>query len=128
MQFVKNVPGAPNPVGPYSPAVKVGGLVFLAGQVGLDPKSGAMVEGGLEAQIKQVLSNLSAVLEASGSGVGKIALTTIFLANIADAKVVNEIYGKWVVPTAEPARQTVAVKDLPLGALIEISVIAAVEG
>ena len=125
MEFVKNVVGAPKPVGPYSPAVKSNGLVFLAGQIGLDAQSGVMVEGGVEAQARQVLANISAVLDASGSSADKIVMTTIFLANIADSKLVNEIYSKFVNLEAPPARQTVAVKDLPLGALVEISVIAA---
>ncbi|MFN8389817.1 MAG: Rid family detoxifying hydrolase [Bdellovibrionota bacterium] len=124
MEFIKNVTGAPKPVGAYSPAVKANGFVFLAGQVGLDPESGALVEGGLEAQAKQVMKNLSAVLSASGSSPSEIVMTSIFLANIADAKAVNAIYGDWVNADAAPARQTFAVKDLPLGALVEISVIA----
>jgi len=125
MDFIKNVPGAPKPVGPYSPAVKAGELVFLAGQVGLEPESGSLVTG-IEAQTKQVLDNIGAVLAASGSSPKKIVLTTIFLANIGDAKVVNEIYSGFVDSERPPARQTVAVKDLPLGALVEISVIATV--
>jgi len=126
MNYIRNVPGAPKPVGAYSPAVVTNGLVFVAGQVGLDPETGALVGGGLEAQTKQVLANLAAVLKASGSSPEKIAMTTIFLANIADAKVVNELYGAFVNAERLPARQTVAVKDLPLGAVVEISVIAAV--
>ena len=125
MEFVKNVEGAPKPVGAYSPAVKANGFVFLAGQVGLDPSTGALVEGGLEAQTKQVLKNLAAVLNASGTSTQKIVMTTIFLANIQDAKAVNELYGQFVSADAAPARQTLAVKDLPLGALVEISLIAA---
>lgn len=126
MDFIKNAAGAPKPVGAYSAAVRANGFLFLAGQVGLDPNSGALVEGGVEAQARQVLKNISAVLTAADSSPEKIVLTTIFLANIADAKLVNEIYGTFVNPERAPARQTVAVKDLPLGAQIEISVIAAV--
>jgi 2-iminobutanoate/2-iminopropanoate deaminase len=127
MEFVKNVPGAPKPVGAYSPAVKSNGLVFLAGQVGIDPATGALVEGGLKAQAEQVLKNLDAVLQAAGSTRSHVVMTTIFLADIAAAKEVNELYGRWVNADAAPARQTVAVKDLPLGALVEISLIAAAE-
>ncbi len=126
MDYIREIAGAPKPVGNYSPAVVANGFVFVAGQVGLDPVSGSLVEGGLEAQTKQVLKNLEAVLNASGSGPEKITMTTIFLANIADAKVVNDLYGTFVKPERLPARQTVAVKDLPLGAVVEISVIAAV--
>ena len=124
MEFITDVPGAPKPVGAYSPAVKANGFVFLAGQVGLHPETGTLVDGGVEAQAKQVLANIRAVLAASGSAVDKIVMTTIFLANISDSKAVNELYGTFVSPHALPARQTVAVKDLPLGALVEISIIA----
>ncbi len=124
MEFIKNVPGAPKPVGAYSPAVKANGFVFLAGQIALDTETGALISGGVDAQAKQVLKNIDAVLKASGSSPQQIVLATIFLANIADAKIVNEIYGGFVDPERAPARQTVAVKDLPLGALVEISVIA----
>lgn len=125
MQFVNNAQGAPTPVGAYSQAVVHSGVAYLAGQVGIDPATGAIVEGGLEAQTKQVLKNLSAVLSAVNSSPSQILMTTIFLAEIASAKTVNELYGAFVDSKNPPARQTVAVKDLPLGALVEISLIAA---
>ena len=125
MKALRDIPNAPKPVGPYSPAVMSGGLLFCAGQIALDPQTMQLVPGGVEAQTKQVMENLSAVLKAAGSDFSRVAMTTIFLTNIADGKVVNEIYGKYVSPDAPPARQTVAVKDLPLGALVEISLIAA---
>lgn len=124
MEVITNVSGAPKPVGPYSPAIRAGGLLFLAGQVGIDPETGSLVGGGLEAQLRQVLKNLGAVLAHCGSGPEKIVMTTIFLTNISDSRIVNEVYGEFVNREAPPARQTVAVKELPLGALIEISVIA----
>ncbi len=124
MEFIKEAPGAPKPVGAYSAAVKANGFVFLAGQIALDPETGTMAEGGVEVQAAQVLKNIEAVLRASGSSPKQIAMTSVFLANIADAKVVNELYTKFVDPNRAPARQTFAVKDLPLGALVEISVIA----
>ena len=124
MEFVREAAGAPKPVGAYSAAVKAGGFIFLAGQIGLDPETGTLVEGGLEAQTRRVLQNLDAVLRQCGSSPKRITMTTIFLTNIADAKVVNELYGQFVDPSAAPARQTVAVKELPLGAVVEISVIA----
>ena len=126
MECVNDVQAAPKPVGAYSQAVKAGGLVFCAGQVGLDPVNGNIVSGGIEAQTGQVLSNLNAVLEAAGSSRDRILMTTIFLANISDAPKVNALYGDFVNNEAPPARQTVAVKELPLGALIEISLIAEV--
>lgn len=125
LKHINNAPGAPVPVGAYSQAVQVGSTLYLAGQIGLDPSSGALVEGGVEMQTKQVLANIDAVLRFAGSAPDRIAMTTIFLANISDAKLVNELYGAFVNPAAAPARQTLAVKDLPLGALVEISVIAA---
>lgn len=124
MKSIKEIPGAPAPVGPYSPAIVAGGLVFCSGQIALDPSSGKMVDGGVEEQTKQVLKNLRAVLEASGSSVEKIAMTTIFLSDISFGAVVNELYAEFVDSENPPARQTVAVKDLPLGALVEISAIA----
>ena len=124
MDFIKNVSGAPKPVGAYSSAVKAGDFVFLAGQIALDPETGSLVSGGVDAQAVQVLKNIDAVLNAAGTSSRQIVLSTIFLANIADSKIVNEIYGGYVDPERAPARQTVAVKDLPMGALVEISVIA----
>lgn len=126
MEFINDAPGAPKPVGAYSQAVEVGGLVFLAGQVGLDPNTGELVTGGLEAQTKQVLENLRAVLTAAGSSPDQVLMTTIFLTEITDSKVVNGLYSEFVNLKAPPARQTIAVKALPLGALVEMSLIAAV--
>lgn len=124
MQAITNIPGAPAPVGAYSPAIKSGQLVFCSGQIALDPSTNKIVAGGVEAEAKQVLKNLEAVLVAAGSSPKKILMTTIFLANIADAKTVNALYSDFVNLDAPPARQTLAVKDLPLGAQVEISVIA----
>lgn len=113
---------APAAVGPYSQAIKIGGLVFTAGQIGIDPATGKL-QVGLESQTKQVLVNLKAVLEAAGSGMADIIKTTIFLADMADFGAVNNIYGNFF-EEAPPARSTVAVAGLPLGALVEIEAIA----
>ncbi|RUA18296.1 MAG: hypothetical protein DSY55_00400 [Clostridia bacterium] len=113
---------APAAVGPYSQAVKVGSLVFTAGQIGIDPATGKLQEG-LASQTKQVLVNLKAVLEAAGSGMADIVKTTVFLADMADFATVNGIYGDFFEKTP-PARSTVAVAGLPLGALVEIEAIA----
>ena len=126
MKTLNQIPNAPKPVGPYSPAVVCGDMVYVSGQIGIEPASGFLIEGGIEAQTKQVLSNIAAVLLAAGSSPDKIVMTTIFLADIADGKIVNEIYGRFVDSENPPARQTVAVKALPLGALVEISVIASI--
>lgn len=124
MEVVKDVAGAPAPVGAYSPATKSGGLVFCAGQIALDPATGKLVAGGVLEQTKRVLDNLSAVLNAAGSDWSCVLMTTIFLADISSAPEVNALYGAVVDAEAAPARQTLAVKDLPLGALVEISLIA----
>ena len=125
MKAIRNIEGAPKPVGAYSPAVVQGDLVFVSGQIGLDPINGMLVGGGIEHQAKQVLLNLNTILKAAGSSPEKILMTSIFLADIADAKIVNELYSGFVNPENPPARQTMAVRSLPLGALVEISLIAA---
>ena len=115
---------APAAVGPYSQAKISGGFLFDSGQVGINPAIGAIVDGGLEAQTEQVIANIAAVLEASGSSFDQVIKTTCFLADIADFKAFNEIYAKYF--TSKPARSCVAVKDLPLGALVEVEIIAEV--
>ncbi len=114
---------APAAVGPYSQAVRVGDLVYTAGQIGLHPASGRMVEGGVEAEARQVLANLEAVLVAAGSSTGGVVKTTIFLTDMADFGTVNAIYGEQF-HTDPPARSTVAVAALPLGARVEIEAVA----
>ena len=111
---------APAAVGPYSQAKISGGFLFASGQVGINPAIGAIVDGGLEAQTEQVMANIAAVLEASGSSFDQVIKTTCFLADIADFKAFNEIYAKYF--TSKPARSCVAVKDLPLGALVEVEI------
>ena len=125
MKAYLDIAGAPARVGPYAPAVRsTSGLLFCAGQIALDPATGKIVEGGVEAQAVRVCENLKLVLEGAGSGWDKVLMTTIFLTDIADTPVVNEIYGRYVSQDAPPARQTVAVKALPREVSIEISVIA----
>jgi len=115
---------APGPVGPYSQAIATGELVFCAGQVGLDPASGQLVEGGIEAQTERALTNLGAVLDAAGSGFANVLKTTCFLADMADFAAFNAVYGRFF-PEPYPARSTFAVAALPAGALVEIEAIAA---
>ena len=116
----QNAPGA---IGPYSQAVHVGDFLFTSGQVGLDPATGQLVEGGIEAETNQTLKNLGAVLKAGGATWAEVAKTTIFLADMADFAVVNRIYGEVAVSPA-PARSTVQVAGLPRGARVEIEAIA----
>jgi 2-iminobutanoate/2-iminopropanoate deaminase len=114
---------APQPVGPYSQAIKAGGFVYLAGQVALDPTTGKLVEGDVKAQTERVLKNLSAVLAASGTSVDRVVKTTVFLKNIADFPAMNEVYGQFF-KTDPPARSTVQVAALPKDALVEIDLVA----
>lgn len=115
---------APAAVGPYSQAVRAGNLVFLSGQLGLDPESGILAEG-IEAQTRQVLANMRAVLEASGSNFDQIVKTTIFLSDMGNFATVNAIYAE-AFSGMPPARSTVEVAALPLGGLVEIEAIALV--
>ena len=119
---------APRAIGPYSQAVVMGPLVFLSGQVALDPTSGELVSGGIEAETQQVLDNLSAVLSAAGAGWEDVVKTTIYLTDLGHFQTVNTIYAARVRPASEgsapPARATVQVAALPKGALVEIDAIA----
>jgi 2-iminobutanoate/2-iminopropanoate deaminase len=115
--------GAPAAVGPYSQAIAVDGFVFTAGQVGLDPVSGALVDGGIEAQTERAMANLTAVLDAAGCGWADVVKTTIFLADIADFTTVNGIYARFLADPA-PARSTIGIGALPKGARIEIEAVA----
>ena len=114
---------APKAIGPYEQAIKVGGFVFTAGQIPLDPKTGNMIEGGIAAQTKRVLENLKGVLEASGSSLDRVIKATVFLRNMADFAAMNEVYAEYL-GGSKPARSTVAVAELPRGALIEIDLVA----
>lgn len=113
---------APAAVGPYSQAIMGGNLVFVSGQLGLDPATGKL-QDGLEAQTEQVLANLASVLGAAGVSMADVVKTTIFLVDISQFATVNAIYGK-AFPTPPPARSTVQVAALPLGGLVEIEAIA----
>ena len=126
MEVLNKIPNAPLPIGPYSQAVIANSLLFCSGQIAIDPATGQLVSGGIEEQTDQVLKNLSAILVGAGSSSEKIVMTTIFLTDIAHGKLVNERYGEFVSKSKPPARQTVAVKGLPSGAIVEISVIAEV--
>ncbi|MHC3993990.1 RidA family protein [Thiomicrolovo sp. ZZH C-3] len=121
MQFVQTE-NAPAAIGPYSQAVKVNGMVYTSGQIALTP-AGEMLENDITVQTKQVLANLTAVLEAAGSGLDKVIKTTIFLDSMDDFATVNAIYAD-AFGDHKPARSTVAVKTLPKNALVEIDAIA----
>jgi 2-iminobutanoate/2-iminopropanoate deaminase len=117
---------APAAIGPYSQAVLASGLVFLSGQIPLEPETGKLVEGGIAEQAKRVLDNLGAVLEAAGLTFDHVVRTTIYLIDLGDFQAVNEIYGKRFSRVPQPARSTVQVAALPRGAKLEIDAIAVV--
>jgi 2-iminobutanoate/2-iminopropanoate deaminase len=115
---------APKAIGPYSQAVRSNGLVFLSGQIPLDPATGQMIEGDVVAQTKRVMENLDAVLSAAGTSFVKVVRATIYLTDLGDFAKVNEVYGSYF-PSEPPARATVQVAALPRGARVEIDLIAA---
>ena len=114
---------APQAIGPYSQAIRAGGLLFLSGQVGLDPATGALVEGGLEVETTRALQNLEAVLRAAGAGLDRVVRTTVFLVDLGDFATMNAIYARAFGET-RPARSTVQVSALPRSARVEIDAIA----
>jgi 2-iminobutanoate/2-iminopropanoate deaminase len=120
-------PLAPAAIGPYSQAIRTGGLLFCSGQIPLDPATGEMVGGGIAAQTTRVLDSVTAVLAAAGLTTADVVKTTVFLSAIEDFAAMNEVYAGYfgTAGAVPPARSTVAVKGLPKGALVEIEVVAA---
>ena len=114
---------APKAIGPYSQAIRVGEFIFCAGQAGLDPSTGNLVSGGIEAETRRVLQNLAAVLEAAGTSCSRVVKTTVFLLDMNEFQKMNVVYAKFF-PTNSPARSTVQVARLPQDARVEIEVIA----
>ncbi len=115
---------APAPIGPYNQAVKAGNLLFVSGQIALDPATGSLLNDSIEEETTQVMKNLGAILTEAGAGFEHIAKTTIFLSDMNLFAAVNEIYGSFFSGNDYPARETVAVKGLPKNVNVEISVIA----
>ncbi len=124
MKQIIHTDSAPKAIGPYSQAIVSNGLVFCSGQIPLDPATGAIVEGGIEAQTIRVLENLKAVLEAAGATLDTVVKTTIFVKDLNDFAKVNEIYGRYF-PANPPARATIEVARLPRDVKVEIEAIAA---
>jgi len=116
---------APKAIGPYEQAIRVGDLIYTAGQIPIDPTTGNLIDGGIVEQTRQVLENLKAVLEAGGASLDTVIKATVFLKNMADFAALNEVYGLYL-GKAKPARSTVAVADLPRGALVEIDMVATI--
>jgi 2-iminobutanoate/2-iminopropanoate deaminase len=112
-------PNAPKPVGPYSQAVRASGFLFISGQLGIDPSTGKLVEGGAESEVAQALKNLAAIVEASGCALSDIVKTTVLLADIKDGPAVNRLYAE-AFTEGHPARAMFAAAALPLGARVEI--------
>lgn len=114
---------APKAIGPYAQAIKANGFVYTAGQIAIRPESGDMVDGGIAAQTRQVFANLAAVLKAAGTSIDQVVKATVFLRHMSDFAAMNEVYAEYL-GTATPARSTVAVGELPRGALVEIDLVA----
>jgi len=118
---------APAPVGPYSQAVVQGGLLFVSGQIPLDPQTGSLVVGDIEAQTEQVISNLRAILEAAGTSLARVVRTTVYVTDLSLFGRINEVYARFFCADPAPARATLQVAALPLGAELEIDAIAALD-
>lgn len=114
---------APAAIGPYSQAVTAGGFLFTAGQIALDPKSGQVIDGGVQQQTERVMTNLSAVLKEAGTDWKSVVKTTVYLHDMADFPAMNEVYARWL-GDARPARSTIQAAGLPRGVLVEIDVVA----
>lgn len=124
MKHIIKTDNAPAPIGPYNQAVKSGHLLFISGQLPVDPSTGEMVPGGIREQSIQVLENLKAILEEAGGTMADAIKATVFLANMADFPVMNTIYAEYFDEEQAPARSTVQVAALPKGSLVEIELVA----
>ena len=121
-----SAPNAAKPIGPYSPGIRAGNLLFLSGQVGFDPSTGVLVDGDISAQTDQVMRNIGALLKAAGADFQHVVRTTVFLADMNEFAAMNAVYGRYVVDPP-PARSTVQVAALPRNARVEIDVIAMID-
>src|SRR5690242_13997450 len=126
MREIISTKDAPQAIGPYSQAIKANGFIFVSGQIPIDPTTQQVITGAVGAQTDRVLRNLSEILEAAGSGLGKVVRTTVFLKNMSEFAAMNEVYGKYF-SASPPARSTVEVSRLPKDVLVEIDVIALAE-
>lgn len=116
-------PQAPKAIGPYAQAIRASGIVYTSGQIGLDPATGALVAGGIEAQTRRVLENLKAVLAAAGSSLDRVLRVTVYLTDLGHFQAMNRIFAEFL-DAHRPARSTVGVASLPMGALVEMDMIA----
>jgi 2-iminobutanoate/2-iminopropanoate deaminase len=125
MKKIISTPNAPMAIGPYSQATIAGNMVFISGQVPINPETGKLIEGDITTQTEQVMKNLEAILSEAGCTFENVVKTTCLLSDIANFKAMNEVYGKYLIENP-PARAAFAVKDLPLGALVEIEAVAVI--
>ena len=123
MKKIINTSKAPAAIGPYSQAVEVNGSLYVSGQIPINPETGKLIEGDITVQTEQVFRNLTAILESAGYSFSDVVKSTCMLSDMSNFKAMNEVYGRYY-PANQPARATFAVKDLPLGSLIEIETIA----
>ena len=123
MKEIISTSKAPSAIGPYSQAVKVGNLIFISGQIPIDPSSGNMVNGDIKEQTKRVLENIKGILESVGASLANVVKTTVFMIDLSEFSIMNEVY-KDYFPEKPPARSTIQVSALPRGAKIEIEAIA----
>ena len=126
MRKAVSAPNAAKPIGPYSPAIRAGNLLFISGQVAFDPATGALVDGDISAQTDQVMRNIGALLQAGGTDFAHVVRTTVYLADMGEFTKMNEVYARYMVDPP-PARSTVQVARLPRDARVEIDVIAVIE-
>ena len=115
---------APAAIGAYSQGIQVGDMIYSAGQLAIDPKTGSLIEGGIGEQTRRVLDNLGAVLDAAGSSLEQVVKTTVFITDMANFGAMNEVYKQYFSTDTPPARSTVQVAGLPLGAMVEIECVA----
>ena len=123
MKKIINTSKAPAAVGPYSQAVEINGTLYVSGQIPINPETGKLIEGDITIQTEQVFRNISAILESAGYSFSDVVKSTCLLGDMANFKAMNEVYGRYF-PADQPARAAFAVKELPLGSLIEIETIA----
>jgi 2-iminobutanoate/2-iminopropanoate deaminase len=125
MKQIIHTVDAPAPIGPYSQAVRMGNTVYTSGQIAIDPKTGQLVSGSIAEETHQVMRNMKAVLEAAGLEFGRVLKSTIFITNMDDFGIINEVYASYFEADTAPARETVQVARLPKDVRVEISMIAA---
>lgn len=123
MKKIISTPNAPAAIGPYSQAVEINNTLYISGQIAIDPKTGKIVEGQIKEQTRQVLKNIDAILQAAGYSLVHVVKSTCLLSDMADFRAMNEVYAEFYFEH-QPARAAFAVKELPLGAMIEIETIA----